>query len=305
MLERFRDPDNRLFVLARSGARMTRWWMIPILLFVFLFAGAAGALFDLESAAESGLWESTLETTAFLIVGYAPVALLVVLWVWRWEKRDPRTLGLFGAGALRYALTGFGFGAALMLLGVVLLLTSGDTTLEFDQSSIQGWAVVAPALVVLIGWSVQGLTEEIIFRGWLLQNSGAQLGPIIGVVVANVIFSLAHLTNPGVTVLGVVNLVLIGILFTIIALLEGGIWAVSGLHIAWNWTQSNIFGFKVSGLDVGGGSLVRIVPDESAVTITGGDFGFEGSIAATTTIVIGILVVLALASRVEGLGTRD
>ena len=302
-MERFRDPGNRLFELARSGTRVTRWWAIPILLFVFLFAGAGGALFPLETASEAGLWDSTLNTTAFLIVGYAPVAVLVGVWVWRWEKRDPRTLGLLGSGALRYVLSGFGFGAGLLLLGAGLLLTGGDTTIEFDQTSIQGWAAIAPGLVVLVGWAVQGLTEEIIFRGWLLQNTGLQLGPLLGAAVATSLFTLAHLANPGLTLLAAVNLVLIGVLFTLIALLEGGIWAVTGLHVSWNWVQSNVLGFRVSGLDVGGGSLVRIVPGEAS-TITGGEFGFEGSVAATTTIIIGILIVVALASRYEGLGTK-
>ena len=301
-LERLRDPENPLFQLARLGARLTRLWVIPILLFLFLLAGAAGALFPLETAAEAGLWASTLDTTAFLFVGYLPVVALVFLWVWRWEKRGPLTLGLQLRGAVRYGIGGFALGAGLIVVGMILLLTSGDTTLDFDQSSIQGWAVVLPALIVLAGWTVQGLTEEVIFRGWLLQNTGVQLGPLLGAIVATALFALVHFANPGITLLAAINLVLIGVLFTVMALLEGGIWAASGFHIAWNWVQSNIFGFKVSGLDIGGGSIVRIVPSESS-EITGGDFGFEGSVAATVTIVIGILLLLAVSSRVEGLGT--
>lgn len=294
-MELFRDPDNRLFALAR-GSRLTRWWAVPLLLFAFTLAGVLGALFPIESAAESGLWESALETSAYLVAGFAPVALLVFLWVWRREKRGIGTLGLARASAVRNAIYGFAFGAGLILLGAGLLLTSGQTTLEFEQSSIQGWVAVAPAMVVLVGWAVQGFTEELMFRGWLLQAAGVQLGPIPGAVFMIAIFSLAHTLNPGVSTLAIINLVLIGVLSTLIALLEGGIWAVSGFHISWNWVQSNILGFKVSGLDVGGGSVVQIVPTESN-TITGGDFGFEGSVAATTTIVIGILIVLALASR--------
>ncbi len=299
LVARLRDPDGRLFALARSGTRMTRWWLIPILLLFFVLAGAGGEYFPLESAEEAGLWTSALDTTGFLIVGYLPIALVVGLWVWRWEKRGPRTFGLRRGGALRYWLAGFGLGTGLMTLGVVLLATSGSTTVEFDQSSVLGWVAIGPALVVLVGWVAQGFTEELVFRGWMLQNTGAQLGPLAGVTVANIIFALAHLSNPGITPLGATNLVLIGVLFTLIAIVEGGIWAVTGLHIAWNWTQSNLYGFKVSGLDVGGGSLIKVIPDESAGAITGGDFGFEGSIAATITIIIGLVVVLAVASRKE------
>lgn len=298
-MELFRDPGNRLFELARSGARLTAWWAVPLLLFAFTFAGVPGTFIPLESATESGLWESALETTAYLVAGYAPVAVLVGLWVWRREKRGIGTLGLPRAGAVRHALYGFAFGTGMIGLGVGLLLTSGDTTLDFEQSSIRGWVALAPALVVLFGWIAQGLTEEVMFRGWMFQTAGVQLGPIPGAVFMIVVFSLAHAFNPGVTPLAVLNIALIGVLSTLIALLEGGIWTVSGFHIAWNWAQSNIFGFKVSGLDVGGGSFVQIIPTNSNA-ITGGDFGFEGSVAATTTIVIAILVVLALAARESG-----
>ena len=298
LLKRLRDPENPLFQLAQLGTRLTRWWLIPILLLVFFFAGAGALLFTLESAEESGLWDSALDTAAYLIAANLPVAALIVIWLWRWEKRGPQTLGFQRSTAPTYGLAGFGLGAGLITVGMALLLTSGDASLEFDQTPIQGWVAVGPALVVLIAWIVQGVTEEIIFRGWFLQNAGVQLGPIAGSAVAIALFTAAHLTNPGITTLAALNLLLIGVLFTMIALLEGGLWAASGFHIAWNWTQSNVFGFKVSGLDIGGGSFVTIVPGESS-TITGGDFGFEGSVAATTTIVIGILLVLALASRRE------
>jgi hypothetical protein len=298
-LERLRDPNNQFFELARSSARLTRWWAVPLLVIAFTFAGAPGALIPLESADESGLWQSALETAAFFAASFAPVALLIGVWVWRREKRSLGTLGLRRAGALRHSLYGFAFAAGLLGLGAVLLLTSGDATLEFEQSSVQGWIALAPALVVLLGWIVQGLTEEVMFRGWMLQTAGVQLGPVIGASFTVTLFTLAHVFNPGMTALAGFNIFLIGVLFTLLVLLEGGIWAASGFHIAWNWLQSNALGFKVSGLDVGGGSFVRIIPDESSA-ITGGDFGFEGSVAATVAIAIGILIVLAVASRSEG-----
>ncbi|CAN5832623.1 type II CAAX endopeptidase family protein [soil metagenome] len=295
-MERFRDPRNQLFKLAGNATRLTRWWAIPLLLILFILAGAPGSLIPLESAEESGLWQSALESSAFLIAVYAPVAVIVGLWVWKREGRGPGTLGLRWTGAIRNLAYGFGFGAGMIGVGVLLLLTSGDTTLEFDQSATRGWIAVAPGLVVLAGWCVQGLTEELMFRGWMLQNTGIQLGPITGAIVTTFFFMIAHIDNPDMTALSALNLAMIGILFVLITLLEGGIWAVGGFHIAWNWAQSNIFGFKVSGLDIGGGSLVQIIPTGSE-TITGGEFGFEGSVAATTTIVISILIVLALAAR--------
>ena len=298
-LQQLRDPSNSLFAQASQGTRLTAWWAIPLLLLIFTLAGAPGGLIPLESAEESGLWRSTFETTAFLIAVYAPVVLLVFLWVWRREKRRPGSLGLQLPRMGRYLLTGFGFGIGLIGLGLLLMLSGGGVGLRFQQTSTLGWVAVLPALVVLAGWAVQGFAEEVMFRGWMLQNSGIQLGPATGVVFTTMLFALAHALNPGMTGLGALNLVLISILFALLALLEGGIWAASGFHIAWNWAQSNVAGFNVSGLEVGGGSIFEITPGTNA-TITGGEFGFEGSLAATTAIIIGILVVLAASGRVEG-----
>lgn len=295
----FRDANNRLFQLARRSESLTRWWAIPLLLLLFTLAGAPALLIPLESAEESDLWRSAFDTTAFFLVSYLPVIALIALWVRRREKRGIATLGLEGASALRHAAIGFIFGAGLIALGVVLILTTGDATLEFEQTDTTGWVAIAPGLVVLLGWSVQGMTEELMFRGWLLQNSGVQLGPLSGAIFTAVVFVFLHLGNPGINTLAVVNLLLVAVLFTLIALLEGGIWAAGAFHVAWNWAQSNVFGFKVSGLEIGGGAIARIVPTGSDA-ILGGDFGFEGSPAATATLAIGLLIALAAASRRDG-----
>jgi hypothetical protein len=302
-MERFRDPRNRLFELARRGQRMTRWWVVPLVLLLFSFASAPAVFIPLETADEGGLWYSTLTSSAFFIASYLPVALLVGIWIWRRERRGIGTLGFNRANAARNALLGIAFGAGLMTLGVVLILTSGDATLEFEQTNTLGYVTLAPALVLLVGWLVQGTTEEMMFRGWMLQNSGAQIGPLPAIAFTTVVFALGHVANPGVTALSTLNIALIGVLFVALALFEGGIWAASGFHVAWNWAQSNIYGFQVSGLEIGGGSLVRILPNGSD-DMLGGEFGFEGSVAATTAIVIGILLIFALAAREPVTGDR-
>ncbi len=304
VLGTFRNPENRLFELARLGTRLTRWWAVPLLLLLFTFAGVLAVLIPLESAEELGLWPSAIQSAAFLVVANLPVAILIVVWVWKREGRGISTLGLGRTSALRFCMRGFLFGLGLIVLGTTLIVSSGDASLSFTQNDTAGWIAILPGLVVLAGWIIQGTTEELMFRGWLLQNTGVQIGPLAGIAFTTSLFTLLHLGNPGVTLLGVINIFLVGILFVLIALLEGGIWAASAFHVSWNWAQSNIFGFKGSGLEIGGGSFVQIVPSGSDAII-GGDFGFEGSVAATTTLVIGILILLALGQRrEEQLGIR-
>jgi hypothetical protein len=57
---------------------------------------------------------------------------------------------------------------------------------------------------------------------------------------------------------------------------SGTLWLPIGIHWAWNFTQGNIFGFEVSGKDLGASLLKSTVsgPD----WLTGGAFGAEASV---------------------------
>ncbi|MFW6075999.1 MAG: CPBP family intramembrane glutamic endopeptidase [Chloroflexota bacterium] len=303
MYQRLND-NNPLFVLARSAARPTRWWLIPIWLVLFTLAGVLGAIFPLESAEEAGLWPSAYGSTGFLLAGYLPVVVIVFLWVHIREGRSIGSLGLNPRRAPAAFLIGFLGAAILLTTAIGLMIATGYGEIGDTDSEFRGSAVLLPVLLVLAGWLVQGFAEEVMFRGWLLQNTGAQLGLVPAIAFSTLVFAVAHAFNPGVTAISIVNLFLIGVLFALIALLEGGIWAATGFHVAWNWMQSNVYGFEVSGLTIGGGSIleVRTTTDEM---ISGGGFGFEGSIFATVVIMIGIGLALAIAASQTASGERQ
>lgn len=289
------SPENRLFELARQAKRPTRWWIIPPLLLAFTLAGIGGVAFTVEEAAESGLWNSALQTVGFLTLTYLPVIVPISIWITKRERRPFRTIGLNPRGAIEKFGLGFVFGFILMSVGAATAIMFG-ADVDPGRAEAVGLEAIAPALVVLVGWAIQGTVEEMMFRGWLLQATGVQLAPVAGIAFSTLAFAVAHAANPGINSYAVINLFLIGVLFALVALFEGGLWAVSGLHVAWNWAQSNVYGFEVSGLTIGGGSIVRIDPSGSTA-LTGGDFGFEGSAVATAVIFAGIFLILACAER--------
>lgn len=284
-------------MLARGAKRPTRWWLIPLVLFAFTFAGAPALAFPIESAEEAGLWDSAVSSTGFLVFAYLPLILLTFIWIRFWERRPVGSLGLsLHRGPTMFA-AGFLFGGSIFAAGVGLMVATGNAEIVVD-GEFGGSAALAPVLLVLGGWVIQGMAEEITFRGWLLQNTGAQLGLAPALAFSTLVFAVAHAVNPGLTSISIINLFLIGVLFALLALREGGVWAAGGFHVSWNWVQSNVFGFNVSGLEIGGGSLVTTQPEGSSL-ITGADFGFEGSVFATITILIGIAIVLAVSAARE------
>lgn len=60
------------------------------------------------------------------------------------------------------------------------------------------------------------------------------------------------------------------------------------MHLTWNYFQGPVFGFEVSGIETQ--SIVNQTISGSDL-ITGGSFGFEGSILATF-IIIGMILFL-------------
>lgn len=283
--------DNPLFTLARSGKRSTHPALaVLIVIAALLFGGLIGeGVAELVPIPVGPAWA----LLAQLLFGFAPVAALMWVWVRGFEGRGWRTFGFTRERAGLRASRGFLTGLLSFGLVVAILAVLGFTLREDVP---QGLAAVAPALLVLVGWIVQGSTEEILTRGYLLPVTGARWGAPAGVAVSALLFALLHALNPGITVLSVVNLVLVGVLLALYALYEGALWGACLWHAAWNWAQGSVFGLEVSGLKTGMLAVLDLKEDGPDV-VTGGLFGPEGGLATTLTLSLGIAVIFLAARR--------
>ena len=62
------------------------------------------------------------------------------------------------------------------------------------------------------------------------------------------------------------------------------------LHWFWNWLQGPVLGYEVSGMDSGETLLtLRLTGSD---LLTGGSFGFEGSLLCTVLLVVGTLAIV-------------
>ncbi|MGH7716143.1 MAG: CPBP family glutamic-type intramembrane protease, partial [Vulcanimicrobiaceae bacterium] len=97
-------------------------------------------------------------------------------------------------------------------------------------------------------------------------------------------FGLLHAQNPGESPLGLVAAALVGLVFCFSIWLTGSLYWAIGMHAAWDWTQSYLFGVADSGLRMQG----HLLQTHSAgnIWLSGGTTGPEGSVL--------VLVVLAL-----------
>ena len=193
-------------------------------------------------------WQQLAYTLVFAF-GFG--SLITFAWAWLFERRGLAQLGLNARGPQRF-VRGYLVGLAFLLATVGIIWALGGYSIEaggaFQSASVG--AALLPIAVLFLGFIIQGSTEEIIFRGWLMQLIASRHGVWIAIIGNALLFGVVHAGNikPSLELaLGLVNIVLFGIFISLYAVREGSLWGVCGWHAAWNWLLGLGFGLEVSG----------------------------------------------------------
>ena len=178
----------------------------------------------------------------------------------------------------------------MMLLTVGLMAMNGNVIMDQQSTIPSGIIAVGSVFFFMIAYIIQGANEEIVTRGWLFQVIGTRYKPWIGALVSSLLFALMHGANKGASIIAILNLFLFSFLLVLFILKDHNIWAACGWHSSWNWTMGNVLGLSVSGRE-GVVTLVNLQTTGSK-TMSGGEFGPEGSIMTTVELFCGICIVL-------------
>ena len=146
---------------------------------------------------------------------------------------------------------------------------------EVTASAGFSMAVLPIALTVAYKLTVVAWWEEIVFRGYFLQNLIAGMGLKWAIIISSLVFGITHGINPDATVLGSLLIALLTPQLIYAYLKTGQLWLPIGLHLGWNFFQASVFGFASSGQV--SPSLISqspVGPD----WLSGGEFGAEGSV---------------------------
>ncbi len=229
---------------------------------------------------------------ALSVEGERVVMVLLVVWVFRRliDRRTFQSLGLQPVSGWWAQLIG-GFAFSLVGWGIVFLLalSFGATTITGFEWSTSGAVGVLGALALGIAFNLLvGIAEELDARGYMLQNlaEGIRLGPAI--VVSSLYFGILHLLNPGAGFASTLGIFFAGVLLALGYYATGQLWFSIGMHAGWNFAEGPLFGFPVSGLDMGGVFHLHIsAPD----WLMGGAFGPEAGALAIGVEVVMIAVI--------------
>lgn len=220
--------------------------------------------------------------------------MLAIIYCTDVEQRPPRSMGFTKRKMLRDSLLGAVFGIAL--LGGAVLFCWATGAVSYAGTAYSG--KVGLLCLLLLGWLIQGMSEEVIFRGYFCNSLARKCSPHLAALLSAIAFALAHLFNPGKTLLSMPNLILFGLFAAYFMFRFDSIWGISLIHAFWNFSQGNLFGISVSGMqsDV---SVLRFTANDGATLIHGGQFGLEGGLGVTIVLVIGLLLLWFVPERGE------
>ncbi len=224
------------------------------------------------------------------------IVIVAVVWLFRrlLDKRSFRSLGFeLSNGWLREFLAGFAFTTAGWAAIFGLALAMSAVSVAGFQWSGGDWGTVLGGLAYgfLLNILV-GVAEETDARGYMLQNlaEGIRFWPAL--LVSSLYFALLHLLNPGAGVTSTIGILFAGILLALGYYATGRLWFSIGMHAAWNFAEGPIFGFLVSGLNMGGLLKLNVTgPD----WLMGGGFGPEAGALAVAVEVVMIAVLFVWA----------
>ena len=222
-------------------------------------------------------WQATNDDDQLLQLAFrfsincAAIVLITLLIRKFIDRKSFLSLGFSFKGYRNEAAIGFCASAALLGIGTLLLIATGAifyTDFDFSLSLLSG-------VVLMIAVAI---SEEVIFRGYILSNLMLSANRWIALSISSAIFALVHIGNPGISALAIINIIIAGFLLGLNYIYTKNLWFSIFFHFSWNYFQGTILGYKVSGLPMSGGLHQMVTGSD---VWTGGSFGFEGSLLCT------------------------
>ena len=215
---------------------------------------------------------------------------------------DRRTFTSLGLRLNRQAIYDLIIGFALsgLMIGLIYLLewAAGWIQIEGLAWQVEGWgSLITSILIMMVVFGLVGWQEELISRGYWLQNLNDGLNLSLGVLLSSALYALAHAANPNLSWQALLGLFLTGLFLAFGYLRTHQLWLPIGIHLGWNFFEGTVFGFPVSGQYFY--QIIRQTVSGPDI-ITGGAFGPEGGLVLLPALFFGAAgVFLYTRNRVQ------
>jgi membrane protease YdiL (CAAX protease family) len=238
----------------------------------FLISGTITA--EMMEMSASDLFNQVGVNMMFMFMFFQFIGALFAIFLFRKfvDRQSFISLGFELSNHKTDLVKGLVWGAALITVGfLALYIFDFISIIETDFGAIQWLSYIAFFVVV-------AFNEEILVRGYILTNLMASMNKYWALIVSALLFSIMHLANDNTSLLSTVNLFLAGIMLGIYTIHKRNLWFPIAMHFTWNFFQGPLLGFEVSGTKMDSVITQQISGNS---LITGGEFGFEGSLLLT------------------------
>ncbi|MEP6903818.1 MAG: type II CAAX endopeptidase family protein, partial [Actinomycetota bacterium] len=229
----------------RSGLRFTIFLISYFFSAYFILTGTLAFL----STLPIGLTQTSL--LAFLLpFGIFSAVAIFFGWLYGkvFEDLPFRALGCwFTKNWFKDLIFGLVIGAISIGFAALITFIFGGLSFHFNRSAGTAPILLTLSITLLI-FIVAAVSEETLFRGYLLQTTSRANLFWVGAILTSFLFATAHKDNPGATNLSLFNTFLAGIWLAIAYWKTRNLWFPFGIHLMWNWIQGSVFGINVSGL---------------------------------------------------------
>jgi len=198
------------------------------------------------------------------------------------DRKPLMSIGLTAKDKANEMLIGLGFALAFIggLFFVLWLL---------GAITITGYVGFKPGVfIVSMMLFLAAFDEELIFRGYVLNNMMDSSSRWVALAGSSALFALMHAGNPSVwsNWVPMTELFAAGFILGISYTFTKNLWFPTFFHFGWNFFQG-LLGFEISGINVDSWKMISHestgnVPD----IVSGGAFGIEGSVITLSCTII-------------------
>ncbi|HEX2918502.1 MAG TPA: type II CAAX endopeptidase family protein [Edaphobacter sp.] len=296
------------FLFGPDGLRAGWSLLLAILMFAIFTFGITSGLRAIHLIPPHGVMQNAGPLAVFVSETAVFLAIAIVTWVM--SKIENRPLSVYGLGDNRKItrlLSGIVVGIAAISLLVFILLKSG--LLIIDGRMLFGTDVARYLILWIPGFLAIGFFEEYLFRGYLQYTLARGLSGLVkflpgkpdphmvgfwtAAFVVSFGFGAVHGSNPGESPAGLLCAGAASLVFCFSLWRTGSLWWAIGLHAAWDYGQSVLFGVSDSGA-LFDHRLLKTHP-VGAPLLSGGATGPEGSIFC----LIPLLLMVAIIHRTQ------
>lgn len=233
-------------------------------------------IFDVNLMGQIGITEDpklllAMSVMELIVLGF--ILLLIFIFRRFIDGKSFVSMGYSIKGKFIDIVMGTLVGFLLISIGFFGLRMAG--LLQVDSITFNSNIVIQSFIFFLFAAAI----EEVVFRGYILNNLLSSMkNKYLALLISSILFALLHSLNPNLSLLSMVNLLIAGVALGITYIYTKNLWFPIFLHVSWNYFQGPIYGFEVSGMEAA--SVVKQTVSGNSI-ITGGNFGFEGSIILT------------------------